>query len=157
MGYVNKLKALVGLLYHWSEDFTFSYLLIGGLLRFDINMISKYFINTRNIFQWGYRYYSSLFTTSKKTINPRWSAVVILNYGKSFYETDGESSCTSLIWLNHLNVILYYNALGNLARIILYRDQCVPGLYLLFSASILDLGSRWHPNIIVASEIDPSP
>ena len=59
--------------------------------------LKKHFINGRNIFlalQWCSRYYSSLCATSKKSINPRWPPVVILNYAKSCSETDSESSVT---------------------------------------------------------------
>ena len=52
---------------------------------------------------------------------------------------------TGLIWLNHANMILYHSAFGSLVGIILIGDQCVPGVYLLFLAVILDLASRWLP------------
>ena len=42
-------------------------------------------------------------------------------------------------------MILYHNAFGSLAGIILIGDQCVPWVYLLFLAVILDLASRWPP------------
>ena len=50
--------------------------------------------------------------------------------------------CTGLIWPNNANMILYHNAFGSLACIILIEDHRVPGTY-LFLAAILDLVWRW--------------
>ena len=168
---------------------------------------------------WCSRYYPSLCATSKKSINPRWPPIVILNHANSFSQADRKSSfCTGLIWLNQANMILYHSAFWSLAGITLIGDKYVPGVYLLFwrpswiwhqdnphlpnkqkqkhnfntrngfvalklvglevlfyspyhigqnlgipqiqdvvLAAILDLASRWFPNIILAPEADSSP
>ena len=82
--------------------------------------------------------------TSKKSINPRWRPVVILNYAESFSETD-IIICTGLIWLIHANIISYHKTFGSFPGIVIIGVQCVPGVYLLFLAAILDLASRWTP------------
>ena len=65
--------------------------------------------------------------------------------------------CTSLIWPNHTNIILYYNAFGSLAGIIPIGEQTIcTWAILVILAAILDLVSRWPPNITLTPQTDSS-
>ena len=52
--------------------------------------------------------------------------------------------CTSLIWLNHANIIPHYNAFGSLAGIIVIRDQRV----LVIFGGHLGFGIKMTPKYI---------
>ena len=65
--------------------------------------------------------------------------------------------CTSLIRPNHTNIILYYNAFGSLAGIIPIGEQTIcTWAILVILAAILDLVSRWPPNITLTPQTDSS-
>ena len=49
--------------------------------------------------------------------------------------------CTGLIWLNRANIILYYNAFGSFADIIIIGDQCV----LIILGGHLGFGIKMSP------------
>ena len=97
---------------------------------------------------WCSRYFSSLCATSKKSINPRWPPIVILNNANSFSQTDRESSF-ALIWYDSIKQTWYYTTvhLEALQASLLWETNMYLGVYLLF----------WRPSWIWHQDAPPPP